>query len=220
MPIRILIADDHALLRQGIKNVIDLEEDLVIVGEAADGEETIAKTKALQPDLLLLDLNMPKVKGIDVIKIVKEALPALKVLVLTIHDDENYLLEVIKYGASGYVLKDIEPRMLIQAIRAVHTGESFIYPTLTKKLITEVKRSQSMERARRRGRDNRLTYREMEVLQLIAKGMSNMEIAGQLFLSEKTVKNHLTSIFRKLNVSDRTQAALYAVKHKFVSLDD
>lgn len=219
MPVRILIADDHALLRQGIKNVLDLEDDLVTVGEAADGEEAIAKTRELQPDLLLLDLNMPKVNGLEVIKNVKQALPDLKVLVLTILDDENYLFEVIKNGAAGYVLKDIEPRMLVQAIRAVYAGESFIYPTLTKKLINEVNRAQSLERGHRRGRDDRLTYREMEVLQLIAQGMSNAEIAGQLFLSEKTVKNHLTSIFRKLNVSDRTQAALYAVKHKIVSLD-
>lgn len=219
MPIRILIADDHALLRQGIKNVLDLEDDLVTVGEAADGEEAIAKTRELQPDLLLLDLNMPKVNGLEVIKNVKQALPDLKVLVLTILDDENYLFEVIKNGAAGYVLKDIEPRMLVQAIRAVYAGESFIYPTLTKKLINEVNRAQSLERGHRRGRDDHLTYREMEVLQLIAQGMSNAEIAGQLFLSEKTVKNHLTSIFRKLNVSDRTQAALYAVKHKIVSLD-
>lgn len=219
MPIRILIADDHALLRQGIKNVLELEDDLVTVGEAADGEETIAKTLEQQPDVLLLDLNMPKVNGLEVIKTVKHTLPDLKILVLTILDDENYLYEVIKNGAAGYVLKDIEPRMLIQAIRAVNAGESFIYPTLTKKLINEVSRTQTLDRVRRRGRDNRLTYREMEVLQLIAQGMSNAEIAGQLFLSEKTVKNHLTSIFRKLNVSDRTQAALYAVKHKLVSLE-
>lgn len=219
MAIRILIADDHALLRQGIKNVLELEDDLVTVGEAADGEETIAKTLEQQPDVLLLDLNMPKVNGLEVIKTVKQTLPNLKILVLTILDDENYLYEVIKNGAAGYVLKDIEPRMLIQAIRAVNAGESFIYPTLTKKLINEVSRTQTLDRVRRRGRDNRLTYREMEVLQLIAQGMSNAEIAGQLFLSEKTVKNHLTSIFRKLNVSDRTQAALYAVKHKLVSLE-
>ena len=219
MPIRILIADDHALLRQGIKNVLDLEDDLATVGEAADGEEAIVKTQELQPDVLLLDLNMPKINGLEVIKNVKQNMPDLKVLVLTILDDENYLFEVIKNGAAGYVLKDIEPRMLVQAIRAVYAGESFIYPTLTKKLINEVNRSQSLERVHRHGRDNRLTYREMEVLQLIAQGMSNAEIAGQLFLSEKTVKNHLTSIFRKLNVSDRTQAALYAVKHKIVSLE-
>lgn len=220
--ISILIADDHMLLRQGIKNVLELEPDLTVIGEAADGEEAVRQALELQPDIILLDINMPRLSGLEAIKHMKAAQVHFKVIILSIHDDENYVIEVVKSGAAGYLLKDVEPTMLVKAIRAVYEGESFIYPTLAKKLFGEINRREDRKELTiltDMRKEERLTYREIEVLQLICQGMSNMEIAQKLFLSEKTVKNHLTNIFRKINVSDRTQAVLYAIKHKIVVLE-
>ena len=188
MPINILVADDHALLRQGIRKVLELEEDFQVIGEAGDGEEAVKNTAALVPDILLLDINMPKMNGLQVIKQVSEQQPKVKIIVLTIHDDENYVIEVIKAGAVGYLLKDIEPGMLVKAIRAVYEGESFIYPTLAKKLFSEINRQhvRNIEAAKiiERSKDERLSYREIEVLEKVCKGMSNQEVAKILFLSE------------------------------------
>lgn len=223
VPIKILIADDHVLLRQGIRNVLELESDLTIIGEAADGEEAISRVAELMPDIILLDINMPRLNGLEVTRLLSASQPNTKVIVLTMHDDENYVVEVIKAGAAGYLLKDIEPGMLVKAIRTVYDGQSFIYPTLAKKLFGEIKRQeinkQEAAQSAERRREERLTYREIEVLERICQGMSNQVIAQNLFLSEKTVKNHLTNIFRKINVTDRTQAVLYAIKHKIVILD-
>ena len=222
MPIRILIADDHQLLRQGIRNFLALEPDFDIIGEAVDGEDAVAKAQALRPDVLLLDINMPKLTGIEVTGKLKELCPAVRVMALTIHDDENYMMRMIENGAAGYLLKDVEPSTMVQAIRRVYAGESYVEPSLTKKLFHGI--------TSREGRNpaapvhgsydaDRLSTREIEVLQLIGRGMSNAEIAKELFLSEKTVKNHLTNIFRKIQVTDRTQAVLYAIKHKIVQVN-
>ncbi|CQR70472.1 Transcriptional regulatory protein DegU [Sporomusa ovata DSM 2662] len=222
MPIKIVIADDHALLRQGIKNVLSLEPDLDVIGEAADGEEAISKIESLKPDILLLDVNMPHMNGLEVTKRLKADNSLVKVVILTIQDDESYVLDVIKSGADGYLLKDIEPGMLVKAIRMVYEGQSFIYPTLAKRLFGEFSRQEERRvtpQERRSSKEERLTYREVEVLKLIGRGMNNQEIAQELFLSEKTVKNHLTNIFRKISVVDRTQAVLYAIKNKIVVLD-
>lgn len=222
MPIRILIADDHQLLRQGIRNFLSLEPDFEIIGEAADGEEAVAQASALHPDVLLLDINMPKANGIEVATRLKELCPEIRILALTIHDDENYMMKMIQSGAAGYLLKDVEPSMMVQAIRRVHAGESYVEPSLTKKLfrgITSQEEQKSMPQAPGMVESDRLSAREVEVLRLIGRGMSNAEIARELFLSEKTVKNHLTNIFRKLQVTDRTQAILFAIKHKIVNVE-
>ena len=223
MAIKILIADDHALLRQGIKRVLNFEEDLEVVGEAEDGQETLARTLVLQPDILLLDLNMPGLSGLEVTRQLQAAKSRTKISVLTIHDSDNYVLELLKNGALGYLLKDVEPTMLIKAIHVVNEGNAFVYPKLAERIFGGLSESDDVnEKARemwRESRSERLTAREMDVLSCIAKGFSNQDIAQALFVSEKTVKNHLTNIFRKLNVNDRTQALIYVLKHKIMTLD-
>ena len=222
MPIRILIADDHALLRQGIRNFLSLESDFEIIGEAADGEETIRRASELRPDILLLDINMPKGNGIEVATRLRETHPEIRILALTIHDDENYMMKMIQSGAAGYLLKDVEPSMMVQAIRRVHAGESFVEPSLTAKLfrgITDREAQKPAPQAPGMSESDKLSAREIEVLRLIGRGMSNAEIARELYLSEKTVKNHLTNIFRKIDVTDRTQAVLFAIKHKIVNVE-
>ena len=222
MPIRILIADDHQLLREGIRNFLSLEPDFEIIGEAANGEEAIARTIELRPDVLLLDINMPKASGIEVASRLKESCPAVRILALTIHDDQNYMMNMIQSGAAGYLLKDVEPSMMVQAVRRVYAGESYVEPSLTKKLfqgITNREEKKVAPAAPGITEGERLSTREIEVLRLIGKGMSNAEIARTLYLSEKTVKNHLTNIFRKIDVTDRTQAVLYAIKHKIVNVE-
>lgn len=223
MPIKIMIADDHVLLRQGIRNVLELEPDFQVIGEAGDGEQAVERAIALAPDILLLDINMPKFNGLEVIKKIIDHRLKIRIIVLTMHDDENYVIEVVKAGAVGYLLKDIEPGMLVAAIRTVYAGESFIYPTLAKKLFGEINRQQERKveiaRTIERRKEERLTYREIEVLQMVCRGLSNQDLAKGLFLSEKTVKNHLTNIFRKIGVTDRTQAVLYAIKNKIVFLE-
>lgn len=223
MAIKILIADDHALLRQGIKKVLDFEEDLEVVAEAVDGQEALAKTLVLQPDILLLDLNMPVLNGVEVTKQLKAAKSKVKIIMLTIHDDDNYVIEVLKSGALGYLLKDVEPTMLIKAIHKVYEGQAFVYPELAEKLFGEMEMegniNQKAEEIWKARRSERLTAREMDVLRCIAKGFNNQEIAQALFVSEKTVKNHLTNIFRKINVNDRTQALLYVLRNKIMTLE-
>lgn len=223
MPIKIVIADDHALLRQGIKRVLNFEDDLEVIGEAEEGQEALARTLMLQPDVLLLDLNMPGLSGLEVAKHLKQAGSNTKIIALTIHDSDNYVLEMLKNGALGYLLKDVEPSILIKAIHVVNEGNAFVYPKLAERLFGSLSVSDDVElRAKEMlysSRAERLTSREMDVLECIAKGFSNNDIAKTLGLSEKTVKNHLTSIFHKLNVTDRTQALVYVLKNKIISLD-
>lgn len=216
MGIKILIVDDHALLREGLIKILSLEEELEIIGEASKGEEAIDLARKLRPDIILMDINMPGINGIEATKVIKKELPQIGIIALTIHDDEEYIFELVRAGVPGYVLKDISPERLISAIKDVAQGKSVIHPNITAKLLGEFNRLS--ERKSRPNSFEDLTMREIEVLELIAKGMANKDIAHTLFISEKTVKNHVTNIFRKLNVDDRTQAALYAVKNKLVNL--
>lgn len=209
--IKILIADDHSLVRQGLKQLIELEKDINVVALAGDGEEAILKVQQFKPDIVLLDISMPNMNGIQTLRRLKDMDNTIKVIMLTFHEDREYLFETINLGADGYVLKDAESESLIKAIRDVFKGESYIYPTLATELVKEFSRRE--ERSKQRTNINNLTKREYEVLTLIAEGFNNREIANHLFISEKTVKNHVSNIFKKIDVSDRTQAAIYAYKN-------
>ena len=209
--IKILIADDHSMVRQGIKQILELEEDFTVIAQAKDGEEAIRMANRFNPDVILMDINMPGINGLQAIRELKKGNEDFKILVLTIHDDREYLFKTLQTGAEGYVLKDAEPAVLMEAIRNIHRGESYIQPNMTKELVREFNRVTLYEKKPQN--ENRLTAREIEVLELIAEGLINKEIARQLYISEKTVKNHVSNIFKKINVSDRTQAAIYAFKH-------
>jgi NarL family two-component system response regulator LiaR len=197
--IRVLIADDHAVVRQGLRTFLDLQDDIEVVGEAADGEEALAAAERLAPDVVLVDLVMPKVDGIDVIRRLGEHAPEARAVVLTSFIDDDRLFPVLRAGAAGYLLKDVQPQELVEAIRTVHGGGALLHPKVAARLLSELA-------------TDPLTPREREVLVLIGRGMANKVIARELSLSEKTVKAHVSSILAKLGVHDRTQAALYAVR--------
>ncbi len=209
--IRLLIADDHTLVRQALAELFKLQEDLVVVGEAADGEEAFAKAGSLSPDIVLMDIAMPPGQdgGVHATRRITEKYPQIRVVVLTMHTEDEYLFEAIKSGAKGYVLKNADSRELLKTIRAVHQGEVRLNPSMAPKILEEFRRL-STKRA-----DSdfiHLTEREKEILKLVAKGASNKEIAKELNLEEKTVRNRLSVIFDKLHINNRTQAALYALR--------
>jgi two-component system, NarL family, response regulator LiaR len=209
--IGVLIADDHPVVRHGLRAFLQLQEDLDIVGEAGDGVEAVANVKRLHPDVVLLDLVMPLMDGIDAIRQIREASPTTKVIVLTTFADDEKVFPAVKAGAAGYLLKDIEPHELAEAIRTVHSGQGLLHPSITAKLMQEFAGGHE-----RRDAFEALTDREMDVLRLIAQGKSNREIARAFVLSEKTVKTHVSNILAKLQLSDRTQAALFAVRNHLV----
>lgn len=209
--IRLLIVDDHALLREGLKKILALQNDIDILAAAADGREAHRLAVELLPDVVLMDVNMPHLNGIEATRLITAECPGVKIIALTIHDEEEYVHELVRAGVSAYVLKDIEADSLVETIRAVFRGEAVFHPRIARKLLDGVQRLRGQEA-------ERLSGRESEVLCLLAGGLSNKEIARELFVSEKTVKYHITNIFRKINVSDRTQAALYAVKNRLVKL--
>jgi two-component system response regulator DegU len=209
--ISVLIADDHSLIRQGLKQILELETDIAVIAQASNGSEAVQLAKEHNPDIILMDINMPGTNGLQAIKEIKQDKLECKIIVLTIHEDREYLFKTLQMGAEGYVLKDAEPAVLLEAIRSVNSGKSYIQSNMTMELVKEFNRVTMHEKEKHD--DNNLTSREIEVLELIAEGMINKEIAKHLYISEKTVKNHVSNIFRKLNVSDRTQAAIYAFKH-------
>lgn len=209
-----LIADDHPLIRQGITQILKLEsQDIKVVAQAANGAEAIELAKKMHPDVILMDINMPDINGIQAISAIKQLNISSKIIVLTIHEDREYLIKTIQLGADGYVLKDTDVKVLVEAIKTVHAGQSFIQPSMTKQLVSEFNKITLEKHEHPTKSENELTERETEVLKLLAEGMLNKEIAKELFISEKTVKNHVSNIFRKINVYDRTQAAIYALKN-------
>lgn len=213
--IKVVIVDDHALIREGIKKLLELEESFDIVALAGDGVEALEVIEKVRPDVVLLDINMPNMNGIDCLKQIKAQYPDTKVVMLTIHEDAEYLIETINIGAEGYVLKDADVSSLVKAIQKVVQGEVYIHPTLSGILVREYKRK---DKNYEELNGTALTKREYEVIRLISKGHNNKEIAVELFISEKTVKNHVSNIFKKIKVTDRTQAALYAIKNNITKI--
>ncbi|MGQ9513073.1 response regulator [Thermodesulfitimonas sp.] len=212
MAVRVLVVNDHALIRQGLIKILSVEPGIVVVGEAANGREAVEFIRKQPTDVVLLDISMPEMNGIEACREIKRIRPETAVVVLTIHDQEEYLFEMIRAGVSGYVLKDMSVDKLVETIYGAARGESFIPPHLTAKVFQEFNRLAA------HSNPDGLTEREIEVLRLVAAGASNREIANKLFISEKTVKNHLSNIFQKIRVTDRTQAALYAIKQRLVEL--
>lgn len=213
--IRILIADDHNILRGGLRALLEDEPGIEIVGEATDGVEAVLRTRATRPDVVLLDLMMPRKTGIEAIEEIKAEDPDAKILVLTSFSDDDKVFAAIKAGALGYLLKDSSPQELLAAIHDVYHGESSLHPAIARKLIRELNRPTSLPPS-----DEPLTDREVEVLALVARGLSNQEIADSLIISERTVRTHVSNILSKLHLANRTQAALYALKEGLTSLDD
>jgi two-component system, NarL family, response regulator LiaR len=214
-PIRVLIADDHAILRKGIRALLGTEPDIEVVGETADGLETVAQAKTLGPDVILMDLVMPKMDGIEATRQITAEQPGVRILVLTSFAADDKVFPAIKAGALGYILKDSGPAELVQAIHQVYRGQPSLEPSVALKMLQEL--SHSPERP---PTPDPLSEREMEVLRLLAQGKSNREIAEQLVITELTVRTHVSNILGKLHLASRTQAALYALKEGLASLDD
>ncbi|MDQ3849051.1 MAG: response regulator transcription factor [Actinomycetota bacterium] len=205
--IRVLIVDDHAVVRQGLRTFLELHDDIEVTGEAADGEEALRAAAAAPPDVVLMDLVMPRLDGIAAISRLRERHPAARAIVLTSFLDDAKVLPAVRAGAAGYLLKDVQPTELVQAIRTVARGEALLHPAVAARVLAEL-----ADDPRPGGPHERLTERELEVLGLVARGLANKAIALELGVAEKTAKTHVGNILAKLGVSDRTQAALYAVR--------
>jgi NarL family two-component system response regulator LiaR len=220
--IKVMLVEDHVLVREGTRELLDREKDLHVVAEAGDGEEAVQLAAEHSPDMIIMDVALPKLNGIEATKQIKAANPAIAILVLTAYDDDQYIFAFLEAGAAGYLLKDVSTSDLIQAIRAVHGGESVLHPAVARKVISYFARRPGKRRTddEERGAFGRLTDREMEVLKLAAKGMTNRGIASDLTISVRTVQVHLSSVFSKLGVGSRTEAVLHALREGWLSLEE
>jgi DNA-binding NarL/FixJ family response regulator len=220
-PIRVLIADDHAFFRRGLEAVLQGEVGLDLVGQASDGQEAVQIASEVVPDVVLMDIRMPKITGIEAARQMKEVAPSAKIVMLTISDEEEDLFEAIRAGASGYLLKDIPLDELADSVRAVYGGQSLINPSMAGKLLTEfatLARRDAEDEPAKHAPAPKLTEREMEVLRLVARGMNNRDIAKELFISENTVKNHVRNILEKLQIHSRMEAVMIAVREKLIEI--
>jgi NarL family two-component system response regulator LiaR len=208
--IRVLVADDHAVVRQGLRTFLELQEDIEVVADVADGRQALAAVAEHEPDVVLMDLVLPEVDGVEAIRRIVSERPSIRVIALTSFLDDDKLFPAVRAGAAGYLLKDVEPSELVKAIRTVHAGEGLLHPAVAARLMEEVAAAGAHDAP-----DN-LTPREREVVGLIARGLSNKRIALELGISEKTVKTHVSSILGKLGLTDRTQVALHAVRERWV----
>jgi two-component system, NarL family, response regulator LiaR len=214
-PIRVLIVDDHAIVRKGIRALLEIESGLEVVGEAADGREAVALAAELRPNVILMDLVMPEIDGIEATRQISARLPEVRILVLTSFATDDKVFPAIKAGALGYLLKDSGPEELIQAIREVHRGESSLHPAIARRILRELTHP-----AERAAVADALTERELDVLKLLARGLGTQEIAERLVITDATARTHVSNILGKLHVSSRTQAALYALREGLATLDD
>ncbi|MFQ5587470.1 MAG: response regulator [Nitrospiria bacterium] len=217
--VRLLIADDHQVVREGLGAILKTKAGIDLVGEATNGLEAIDMANALHPDVILMDISMPKMNGIQATEIIKKSSPKTGIVALTMHDDDATILELVQAGIDGYLLKDADSAEIAKAVLTVHRGESVIDPHITKKILGELTQKNPLRRARRAENKYHLSHREIEVLQLVARGKSNKEIANDLDLSEKTVKNHLRNIFLKMDVDDRTKAAIQGIQEGLIQLE-
>ena len=216
--IRMILADDHVLVREGTRSLLEQEPDMEVVGEANNGEEAVELVNKLHPHIVLMDIAMPKLNGIEATKLIKERYPATATLILTAYDNDQYILALLEAGAAGYLLKNVKGNELVSAIRAVNAGEAVLYPIIASKIFSLV--AASVQEKDRIAEPRDISEREMEILRLTAKGMSNKEIASSLFLSRRTVQAHLGNIFRKMDVGSRTEAILKALRKGWLTLDD
>jgi len=217
-PITVVLADDHSVLREGMRSLLEQERDITVVGEAGNGHEAVAAVRALEPDIVLMDVVMPRLNGIEATKQIKRTNPTTAVLILSAYDDDRYVLGLLDAGAAGYLLKNATGQEVIQSIRSVHAGEAVLHPAVAARLLSRAARSSP--RPMPMDSEEPLTRRELEVLQLAAKGHSNKEIASDLVLSVPTVKAHLVNIFNKLGVGSRTEAVLYGLRMGWLVVDD
>ena len=226
MKTSIIIIDDHQLFREGVKRILDFESSFDVVAEGDDGSEAMDLVEAHKPDVVIMDINMPNMNGVEATKMLVNRYPETKVIILSIHDDENYVQHALKTGAQGYLLKEMDADALIDAVRVVAEGGSYLHPKVTHNLVKEYRRLAAEEGADRdsvhaveiRRPLHLLTRRECEVLQILAYGKSNRAIGETLYISEKTVKNHVTNILQKMIVNDRTQAVVQAIKNGWVEV--
>ncbi len=213
--IRVLIADDHAIVRDGLQALIGTEEGMQVVGTAANGQEAVEKALALQPDVILLDLQMPRMSGLEALPEIRVGFPQARILVLTSFSEDDMVFAAIKAGALGYLLKDASTPDLLQAICNVYEGKSSLHPDIALKVLQEINKPSDLPLT-----EEPLTQREVEILRLVARGLSNVQISTELVLSERTVRTHISNILSKLHLANRTQAALYALRHGLATLDE
>ncbi|MCT8136876.1 response regulator transcription factor [Anaerobacillus sp. CMMVII] len=208
--IKVMLIDDHTVLRDGLKSIFEMEDDISVIGEAESGEVALEEVPKLMPDVILMDINLPDQNGVEITRQIKEKYKDIKVLILTMHSHEEYFMSAIREGADGYLLKDAPSEQVVEAVRTVMRGEGVIHPSMTKKLLTFHQQQTTATR------ETELTEREKEVLTCLVRGLSNKEIAEQLFISDKTVKIHVSKIFKKINVKSRSQAVIHAIQHQIV----
>ncbi len=213
MAVKLMIADDHSMIREGLKQLLELEGEFEVIEEASDGEECLNKLKTIVPDVLLLDINLPKKNGLQVLEEIRKEKKKYKILMLTVHNEVEYLMKAVEAGANGYLLKDSESNELKKAINCIVNGQDYIQPALIPALNAKM-----IEKNSDAVMLESLTKREIEVLKLLTVGMYNKEVAEKLSISERTVKNHISNIFKKINVTDRTQAAVFAIKNGLVTI--
>jgi len=217
--IKVLIADDHRIVREGLMAILKTKENIEVVGEAQDGQEAIEKVRTLEPDVILMDVSMPRMGGVEATRQIKREFPHIGIIALTMYDEQQYIFDLVRAGATGYLLKDTESSQIVEAIRAIYRGESLIHPSVASKILAEFSLLAQKKGKKPSWEDHDLTEREVTVLRLVADGKTNKEIANNLNLSEKTVKNHVRNIFHKLQVYDRTQAAILGIRKGIIDLE-